>query len=60
MAYYATILHMMDAEKTIEVCPRHIEYLDELDQQGEIFARGPYADGSSGLVVYNAESFTIV
>jgi uncharacterized protein len=57
MAYYAAILHMLDKEKNLEVRPRHIEYLDKLDQKGKIFARGPYADGSGGLVVYIADSY---
>lgn len=57
MAYYAAILHMLDVEKNLEVRPRHIEYLDELDLKGKIFARGPFSDESGGLVVYIADSF---
>ncbi|KAA9021998.1 YciI family protein [Niallia endozanthoxylica] len=57
MAYYAAILHMLDADKNLEVRPRHIEYLDELDQKGKIFARGPFSDGSGGLVIYQADSY---
>lgn len=57
MAYYAAILHMIDAEKNIEVRPHHIEYLNELDCRGKVFARGPFADGSGGLVVYIADTF---
>ncbi|SNT03561.1 hypothetical protein SAMN05444672_105100 [Bacillus sp. OK838] len=57
MAYYAAILHMIDAEKNIEVRPQHIEYLNELDRKGKVFARGPFADGSGGLVVYIADTF---
>ena len=57
MAYYAAILHMIDAEKNIEVRPHHIEYLNELDHKGKVFARGPFADGSGGLVVYIADTF---
>ncbi|MFF2447451.1 YciI family protein [Neobacillus sp. NPDC058068] len=57
MAYFAAILHMIDTEKNKEVLPRHIQYLDELDVQGKIFARGPFLDESGGLVVYVADSF---
>ncbi len=57
MAYYAAILYMIDAEKNIEVRPHHIEYLNELDLKGKVFARGPFADGSGGLVVYIADTF---
>jgi len=57
MAYYAAILHMLDLEKNKEVRPRHIEYLDKLDKQGKVFARGPFGDASGGLVVYIADTF---
>lgn len=57
MAYYAAILYMIDAEKNKEVRPRHIEYLDDLDEKGKIFARGPFVDESGGLVVYIADTF---
>ncbi|MFB9758692.1 MULTISPECIES: YciI family protein [Bacillaceae] len=54
MPYYAAILHMVDEEKNQKVLPYHIEYLDRLDQQGKIFSRGPFLDGSGGMVVYIA------
>jgi len=57
MPYYAAILHMLDKEKNLQVRPRHIEYLDMLDQNGKIFARGPFSDDSGGLVVYIADSY---
>ncbi|MEH7120999.1 YciI family protein [Neobacillus vireti] len=57
MPYYAAILHMLDKEKNLQVRPRHIEYLDKLDQKGKIFARGPFSDDSGGLVVYIADSY---
>ena len=56
MSYYAAFLHMIDPEKNQAVLPRHIAYLDKLDEEGKIFARGPFADGSGGLVVYIADS----
>ncbi|MEH7384452.1 YciI family protein [Bacillus sp. JJ1521] len=58
MAYFAAFLHMLDIEKNKEVLPRHIQYLDELDEQGKIFARGPFLDNSGGLIVYIADSIT--
>lgn len=57
MAYYAAFLHMLDLERNNEVRPRHIEYLDELNKQGKVFARGPFGDASGGLVVYIADTF---
>jgi uncharacterized protein YciI len=56
MPYYAAILHMLDPEKNKQVLPRHIEYLERLDQQGKIFGRGPFSDGSGGMVVYIADT----
>ncbi|WP_400164438.1 YciI family protein [Brevibacillus sp. TJ4] len=57
MPYYAALLHMLDPEKNKEVLPRHIAYLDQLDQQGKIYGRGPFADGSGGMVIYIADTF---
>jgi uncharacterized protein YciI len=57
MPYFAAILHMLDKEKNLEVRPSHIEYLDKLDQEGKIFARGPFSDDSGGLVVYIADCY---
>jgi len=56
MPYFAAILHMLDPKKNKEVMPRHMEYLERLDEQGKIFGRGPFADGSGGMVVYIADS----
>jgi uncharacterized protein YciI len=56
MPYYAAMLHMLDPEKNKQVLPRHIEYLERLDQQGKIFGRGPFLDGSGGMVVYIADT----
>ncbi|MDS9471533.1 YciI family protein [Sporosarcina pasteurii] len=57
MGYYAALLHMMDAEKNAEVLPRHIAYLEELEAEGKVFARGPFTDGTGGLIVYIADSY---
>jgi uncharacterized protein YciI len=57
MAYYVALLHMLNKEKNQEVRPQHIKYLDQLDEKGNIFARGPFTDESGGLVVYIADSY---
>ena len=57
MAYYTAFLHMIDAEKNRRILPYHIAYLDELDKEGKIYGRGPFADGSGGLVIYIADSY---
>ncbi|WP_019122657.1 YciI family protein [Brevibacillus massiliensis] len=57
MAYYAAILHMLDPVKNQEVRSRHIAYLEQLQRAGKVWGRGPFADGSGGLVVYIADSW---
>lgn len=56
MAYFAAILYMQDPERNQELRPQHLEYLEQLERQGKIFAKGPFVDGAGGLVVYIAES----
>jgi uncharacterized protein YciI len=57
MAYYAALLHMLDLEKNKELRPLHVEYLEKLEEEGKVFARGPFGDDSGGLVVYMADSY---
>lgn len=56
MAHFAAILHMEKPELNQPFRPQHLEYLNNLDKQGKIFAKGPFADGAGGLVVYIADS----
>lgn len=55
MAFYAALLHMIDPEKNKEVRPLHLDYLAELGDK--VFAKGPFTDGSGGLVIYEADSY---
>ncbi|WP_050181782.1 YciI family protein [Domibacillus robiginosus] len=57
MAYYAALLHMIDPEKNKEVRPLHLDYLAELEKENKVFAKGPFADGSGGMVVYVADTY---
>lgn len=57
MAHFAAILYMLDEEKNQQYRPQHLEYLEELGKQGKVFAKGPFGDGSGGMVIYAAESF---
>jgi uncharacterized protein len=57
MAYFAAILHMLDPEKNQKYRQDHLDYLNQLAEQGKIFAKGPFADGSGGMVVYIADSY---
>ncbi len=48
---------MKDAEKNAKVLPRHIAYLEDMEACGKVFARGPFTDGTGGLVVYIADTY---
>ncbi|HZG14816.1 MAG TPA: YciI family protein [Candidatus Bathyarchaeia archaeon] len=56
MAHFAAILYMQDETKNQAVRPDHLAYLDELNSQGKIFAKGPFVDGAGGMVIYIADS----
>ncbi|ATO50336.1 MULTISPECIES: YciI family protein [Brevibacillus] len=56
MAHFAAILHMKNPEKNQEFRPHHLEFLEKLKAEGKIFAKGPFADGSGGMVIYIADS----
>jgi uncharacterized protein YciI len=56
MKYFAAFLRMQDPAKSQDLRPQHIEFLDRGGREGRIFARGRFADGTGGLVVYKAES----
>ena len=57
MAHYAAVLYMIDPVKNQELRPQHLDYLNNLKEQGKIFAKGPFGEGKGGLVVYIADSF---
>lgn len=56
MPHYAAILYMEKPELNQTYRPQHLEYLNNLERQGKIFAKGPFVDGAGGLVIYKAES----
>jgi len=56
MKYFAALLTMHDPAKSQDLRPQHIEFLDRMGSEGKIFARGRFADGAGGLVVYQADS----
>lgn len=57
MKYFAAILNMLDPERNQKLRPAHLAYLEKLNEQGKIFAKGPFADGSGGMVIYMADSY---
>lgn len=56
MAYFAAILHMAKPELNQQYRPNHLKYLEELEADGKIFKKGPFIDGSGGMVIYIADS----
>ena len=56
MKYYAAFLRMQDPDKSQALRPQHLAFLVENESEGKIFARGRFADGAGGLVIYLAES----
>ncbi len=56
MKYFAALLTMQDPVKSQDLRPQHLEFLGQNERAGRIFARGRFADGAGGLVIYMAES----
>jgi uncharacterized protein YciI len=57
MKYFAAFLKMKDPEKNAIFRQQHMDFLFQNEKEGKIFARGRFAEGKGGLVVYIAESF---
>ncbi len=56
MNYYAASLPMKDEEKSKKYRHDHLAYLEEMEEQGKVFAKGRFTDGAGGLVIYQADS----
>lgn len=56
MRYFAAFLKMKDFEKVTNYRQQHIDFLMQNEKEGHIFARGRFADGKGGLVIYMAPS----
>lgn len=56
MKYFAAFLRMLDVEKSQTLRPQHLEHLEKQRAAGHIFAKGRFADGAGGLVIYQADS----
>ncbi len=54
MKFFAALLPLKDPEKSQRLRPQHLEFLTRMEQEGKIFARGRFLDGSGGLVIYKA------
>ncbi len=56
MKFAAAIEYSQDKEKVEAARPRHRAYLTTLTENGNLFASGPFEDGSGALIVYEAET----
>ena len=57
MKYFAAFLPMKDPEKNTSYRQQHMDFLVEKEKEGKIFARGKFAEGKGGLVIYIAPAF---
>jgi uncharacterized protein len=55
--YFAAFLKMVSPELSQQYRQAHLDYLAELGKQGKIFAKGRFADGAGGLVIYISNSY---
>lgn len=58
MKYFAVFLPMKDEEKSKQYRTEHIDYLANKAQDGNIFAKGRFADGAGGLIIYIAATLS--
>jgi uncharacterized protein YciI len=56
MKYATSIEYLQDAAIVEAHRPAHRAYLTSLLEKGQLFASGPYADGSGALIIYEADS----
>jgi uncharacterized protein YciI len=56
MSYFAVFSPMLDQEKNVTFRPGHLAYLKEKAEEGKVFAKGRFTDGTGGLVIYIAEN----
>lgn len=53
---YVVFLPMVDADKSAEHRPAHLEYLERRWGEGVLSAYGRFTDGWGGMLVYTADS----
>ena len=56
MNYYAVFLPMKDATKSKEHRQAHLDYIQEMREQGRIFQFGTLVDGAGGLIIYKGDN----
>lgn len=56
MILYIAYFRIIDKKKEKEILQAHLDYVNELLEQGVIIAKGPFTDKSGGLIIYNTGS----
>jgi uncharacterized protein len=56
MRFVNYVRYVADQEKVSAIRPDHQKYVRKLISEGKLILAGPFADGSGGLFVYEAES----
>jgi uncharacterized protein YciI len=56
MKYAASIEYLQDTTVVETHRPAHRAYLTSLLANGQLFASGPYGDGSGALIIYEADT----
>ncbi|KAB3526746.1 YciI family protein [Alkaliphilus serpentinus] len=57
MKYYVAILETLDAEKDKAIREEHLQYLKDLIAEEKIYGKGPFTDGSGGMIIFKVDSF---
>jgi uncharacterized protein YciI len=55
MKTFAVLLPMKDEELTKKYRPAHLEFLERMHEEKKVVLYGRFADGTGGLVIYQAE-----
>ena len=56
MKFAAVIEYSQEQEKVNAVRPTHRAYLASLVEKNQLFASGPFEDGSGALIIYEADT----
>lgn len=56
MKYYIAFLKMLDEEKSQTHRQAHLDFVDEMLEQGHLFSYGRLLDGAGGVLVYQGQS----
>lgn len=58
MKTFAVFLRMADEEKSDRYRLEHLAFLEKMRTAGHVRVNGRFSDGSGGLVIYQAASFS--